>query len=123
MFPATLTVTVVALIGLLSWQLTNPPQLQRSTRAQRARAEVQQVVEASGLAKLVEANVRFTSSNIQGQNTLLGVVYVQRQEGVTASSQEIRNSLTRQIQTHLLKQGFNVTPLIDINVLEAPNST
>lgn len=123
MFPATLTVTVVALIGLLSWQLTNPPQLQRSTRAQRARAEVQQVVEASGLAKLVEANVRFTSANIQGQNTLLGVVYVQRQEGVSASSQEIRDSLTRQIQKHLLKQGFNVTPLIDINVLEPPNST
>ncbi|HCF28279.1 MAG TPA: TIGR00341 family protein [Cyanobacteria bacterium UBA11049] len=123
MFPATLTVTVVALIGLLSWQLTNSPQLQRSTRAQRATAEVQQVVEASGIAKLVEANVRFTSPNTQGQNTLLGVVYVQRQKGVSASSQEIRNSLTRQIQKHLIKQGFNVTPLIDINVLEAPNSS
>lgn len=121
MFPATLTVTVVALIGLLIWQLTNSPQLQRSTTAQRATAEVQQAVEASGIAKLVEANVRFTGPNPQGQNTLLGVVYVQRQEGVTASSQKIRDSLTRQIQTHLLKQGFNVTPLIDINVLEPPN--
>lgn len=122
-FPATLTVTVVALIGLLSWQLTNPPQLLRSTRAQRATAEVQQVVEASGIAKLVEANVRFTGPNTQDRNTLLGVVYVQRQKGVSASSQEIRDSLTRQIQKHLIKQGFNVTPLIDINVLEAPNSS
>jgi uncharacterized membrane protein len=69
---------------------------------------------------LVEANIRFTRSEVPGQNTLLGVVYVQRRSGVTASGEEIRNTLTRQIQTRLLEQGFNVTPLIDVNVLEAP---
>ena len=122
-FAATLAVTVVALVGLLAWQLSNPPDFQRSTRARRATAEIQQVIEASGTTQLVEANIRFTRSKIQGQNTLLGVVYVQRQPGVTASSQEIRNTLTRQIQTRLLKQGFNVTPLIDVNVLEAPTKT
>ncbi len=119
-FPVTFAVTIVALIGLLSWQLTNPPNLQRSTRAQRANAEVQQVVESSGIAQLVEANIRFTRPNLQGQNTQLGVVYVQRQSGVNASSEEIRTSLTRKIQTHLLEQGFNATPLIDVSVLEAP---
>lgn len=123
MFAATLAVTVVTLVGLLAWQLSNPPDFQRSTRARRATAEIQQVIEASGTTQLVEANIRFTRSKIQGQNTLLGVVYVQRQPGVTASSQEIRNTLTRQIQTRLLKQGFNVTPLIDVNVLEAPTKT
>lgn len=122
-FTATLAVTVVALIGLLTWQLSNPPEFQRSTRAQRATAEIGQVVEASGTSKLVESNVRFTRANVQGQNTLLGVIYVQRQPGVTVSSEEIRNTLTRQIQTRLLEQGFNVTPLIDINVLEAPTKT
>ena len=122
-FPAALAVTVVVLIGLLTWQLSNPPNFQRSTRAQRANAEIQQVVEASGTSKLVETNIRFTRSEIQGQNTLLGVVYVQRQPGVTASTEEIRNTLTRQIQTRLLEQGFNVTPLIDVNVLEAPTQT
>lgn len=122
-FAATLAVTVVALVGLLAWQLSNPPDFQRSTRARRATAEIQQVIEASGTTQLVEANIRFTRSKIQGQNTLLGVVYVQRQLGVTASSQEIRNTLTRQIQTRLLEQGFNVTPLIDVNVLEAPTKT
>lgn len=58
---------------------------------------------------------------MQGQNTLLGVVYVQRQPGITASSEEISNTLTRAIQTRLLAQGFNFTPLVDVNVLEAPN--
>lgn len=83
--------------------------------------EIGQVIEASGTSKLVEANIRFTAPDIQGQNTLLGVVYVQRQPGVTASREEIRTSLTRAIQSRLLAQGFNVTPLIDVNVLEAPN--
>ena len=81
------------------------------------------MVEANNTTKLVEANVRFTRAEAGGQNTLLGVVYVQRQPEVTASREEVRTSLTRQIQTRLLEQGFNVTPLIDVNVLEAPNKT
>jgi uncharacterized membrane protein len=88
-FAATLALTVAALIGLLTWQLSNP----------------------------------FTRSKIQGQNTLLGVVYVQRQLGVTASREEIAIALTRAIQTRLLEQDFNLTPLIDVNVLEVPNKT
>lgn len=121
-FPAALAVTVVALLGLLTWQFWNPPQLQRPSRAQRANAEIQKVVNRSGVAELVEVNVRFTGSNIKGQNTLLGIVYVQRRAGVTEDSEEIRSRITRAIQTHLLEQGFNVTPLIDVSVLEAPNS-
>lgn len=120
-FPVVLAVTVVALVGLLTWQFSSLPGLQRSTLTQRANADIQKVVNGSDLAKLVEANVRFTPSDIKGQNTLLGTVYVQRQAGVTESSQEIRDRLTRAIQTHLLEQGYNVTPLIDVSVLEAPN--
>lgn len=121
-FPAALAVTVVALLGLLTWQFWTPPQLQRPSRAQRANAEIQKVVNRSGVAELVEVNVRFTGSNIKGQNTLLGIVYIQRRAGVTEDSEEIRSRITRAIQTHLLEQGFNVTPLIDVSVLEAPNS-
>ncbi|MHC5937335.1 hypothetical protein [Nostoc sp.] len=61
--------------------------------------------------------MRFTRSNIEGQDTLLSVVYVQRQPGVTASSEEIRDRLTQSIQAQLLKQDFNVTPLVDVNLL------
>jgi len=119
-FLSALAATVVVLAGLLSWQLTNPPNLQRSSQAQRATAQIEQVVNESNLVKLVEANVRFTRANIKGQNTLLGVVYVQRQAGVTQSAEAIRDRLTRAIQTHLLEQGFNATPLIDVSVLEPP---
>jgi len=115
-----LVVTAIALTGLLTWQFINSPNLQRSSLAQRANAQVQKTVEQVGLAKLVEANVRFTRANIAGQDTLLSVVYVQRQPQATASSEEIRDRLTQAIQTQLLQQDFNVTPLVDVRVLETP---
>ncbi|MTJ10995.1 DUF389 domain-containing protein [Anabaena sp. UHCC 0204] len=119
-FFSALVITIMVLAGLLTWQFINSPNLQRSSLAQRANAEVQKTVEQVGLAKLIESNVRFTRSNIVGQDTLLCVIYVQRQPQVTASNQEISDRLTQSIQTHLLKQNFNVTPLVDVNVLETP---
>lgn len=121
-FRSALVITVIALAGLLTWQFSNSPNLERSSRAQRANAEVNKAVEQVGLVELVESNVRFTRPNIEGQNTLLSVVYVQRKPEVTASKEEIRSRLTQAIQTHLLKQRFNVTPLVDVNVLETPAS-
>lgn len=122
-FYSSLIITVLALIGLLTWQFSSSPNLQRSTITQRANAEVQKVIQQVDLAKLVESNVRFTRANIQGQNTLLAEVYVQRKPGVALQTEEIRSRLTQAIQTHLLQQGFNnVTPLVSVNVLEAPAS-
>ena len=123
LFPAALAVTVVVLALLLTWQFSHSPELQRPSVAQSAATEIQKVVNQSDLAELVETNVRFTRANIENQNTLLGVVYVQRQPDVTQSSEEIRDRLTRAIQTRLLEQGFNVTPLIDVSVLEPPTSS
>ena len=121
-FRSALVITVIALAGLLTWQFSNSPNLERSSRAQRANAEVNKAVEQVGLVELVESNVRFTRPNIEGQNTLLSVVYVQKKPEVTASNEEISSRLTQAIQTHLLKQGFNLTPLVDVNVLETPAS-
>ncbi|MBF2050178.1 MAG: TIGR00341 family protein [Elainella sp. C42_A2020_010] len=119
-FPAVLAGTVVILLGLLSWQFADSPNFQHSSRAQRANAEIQQVVEQSDWVELVEANLRFTRPNIQGQNTLLGTIYVQRRAGVNLSDADIRNRLTQDIQTRLLEQGFEVTPLMDVTVLSPP---
>jgi uncharacterized hydrophobic protein (TIGR00271 family) len=119
-FPATLAIVILALGGLLTWQFSNPPQLQHSSIAQRANTSVQQAIAQTETVKLVESNVRFTRSDIQGQNTLLCVVYVQRQPNDTRSDENIRTELTQAIQTRLVKQGFNVTPLVDVIVLDAP---
>lgn len=119
-FPLALTATVLALIGLLVWQLTTSPNLQRASLAQRANAIVQQVVEQEPAAQLVEANVRFTRSTIPEQNTLLSVVYVQRSPDTTTSNSVIRDRLTQAIQMQLQEKGLNVTPLVSVNVLEPP---
>jgi uncharacterized hydrophobic protein (TIGR00271 family) len=121
MFLTSLTATILLLAGLLSWQHANSPNLQRSSIAQRATKEVQKVVEESGVAQLVEANVRFTRPNLKSQETLLCVVYVQSSSAGSLSNEQIRSTLTQEIHTHLLQQGFSVTPLIDVNVLKEPS--
>lgn len=120
MFPIALGITLFGLAALMVWQFFATPNFQRSSRAQRINADVQKVVENNDLVKLVEANVRFTRPEIKGQNTALAVVYVQRQNGVTLPAEEIRDRLTREIQTHLLDRGFSVTPLVSVNVLDPP---
>jgi uncharacterized hydrophobic protein (TIGR00271 family) len=120
LFPASLAATLAALGGLLFWQFGSRPALQRATRAERAAREVQRVVDDSSLAKLVEANVRFTRANIGGQNTLLAVVYVQRGTQTDLPDAEIARRLTRRIQDQILAGGFNVTPLVQVTVLNPP---
>ncbi len=120
-FPVSVGISAIVLTGLLIWQFSSPPNLERSSRAQRANAQLQQVVQQNDSAQLVEANVRFTRATIQGQNTLLCVVYVQRQTEATRSAEQIRADLTQSIQSRLLKD-FNATPLVDVIVLEAPDA-
>jgi uncharacterized membrane protein len=119
-FLTALIITIIALSILLSWQFMNSPSLERSTIAQRANSELQKVVKQTNLAQLVESNVRFTRPNIEGQNTLLCVVYVQRRQGVTESAAAIRSRLTQAIHQHLRQENFNFTPLVDVIVLEQP---
>ncbi|MFE1748008.1 DUF389 domain-containing protein [Coleofasciculus sp. H7-2] len=120
-FPISVGISAIVLTGLLIWQFSSSPDLERSSRAQRANAQLQQVVKQNDSVQLVEANVRFTRANIQGQNTLLCVVYVQRQTEATRSAEQIRADLTQSLQSRLLKD-FNATPLVDVIVLEAPDA-
>lgn len=121
-FPGVITVTAIALGGLLTWQFWNPPQLERSSRAQRANAQVQQIVSQIPSVTLVESNVRFTRPSLQRRNTLLCVVYVQRSPNTTESPEAIRDRLTKAIQSRLQEQDFQVIPLVDVNVLSLPQS-
>jgi uncharacterized hydrophobic protein (TIGR00271 family) len=118
-FPFSLAVSTLALVGLLFWQFTGSPDLFRSTREQRATAIVQRILAESDLAYMVEANLRFTQPNIPDQNTLLGVIHVQKAEGATASTDEIDQQLTREIEQQLMIE-FDLTPLIDLQVMTAP---
>jgi len=121
-FYGSFAITLLLLAGLLFWQFRTTPNLQRSTIAQRAVEQVETVLAESDLAYLIEANMRFTLPSVQDQNTLLGIIYVQRQPDVTLPGEQIRQQLTAAIEQQLLAQQENITPLITVTVLDAPAS-
>lgn len=117
LFPVTLGITIVALSGLLSWQLTNPPNLERASRAQDATATIQSVVQNHPTLTFIDADVRFTRSLPTNRHTLLCVLYVQRQPQNQLSPEAIRDDLTADLQNKLEQAMPNVTPLVQVNVL------
>jgi uncharacterized membrane protein len=121
-FPVSVVISLVAMVGLLIWQLTGSPDLFRSTREQRAVAVVQEILSQNNTAQLVEANLRFTQPNITNQNTLLGVIYVQKATETELPVDLIDQALTEQIEERLITE-FDVTPLIDVQVMTAPPDT
>jgi uncharacterized hydrophobic protein (TIGR00271 family) len=120
LFYVSLAVSAVGVAALLAWQFSSSPEFQRSTRSQQAVGEVQEVVNDSNLADLIEANLRFTRPATDSPETLLGVVYVQRKAEVDLPGDVIRQELTQSIQRAIQEQGFDVVPLIDVSVLEPP---
>ncbi len=118
-FPASVAFSAVALAALLTWQFWSTPDLQRTSRSQAALSSVRKAVGGVDGAVLVEADVRFTRSNVKGQNTLLATVYVQR-EGGRAPADSLRATLTRRIQTQLLEEDYNVLPLVSVMLLDPP---
>lgn len=118
-FPASLVVSGLVLAGLLFWQFTGSPDLFRATREQRTRATIQDIVSSSGVAHLVEANARFTQPNISNQNTLLVIVYVQKDKDSELSTEQIDQMLTEQIEERLTST-YQVTPLVDVQVFTVP---
>lgn len=118
-FIASLAVSFLVAAGLIWFQFSTTPDLQRTTRAQRAVSEAEQVIDESELASFISANFRFTEPTPSPGEILLGTLYVQRAEGVLLPDEQIEAQLVQQIQQRLVGQGFNVTPLLSISVLEA----
>jgi len=116
-FPVVMACTALFLGGLLAWQFSSKPSLQRSSRVERATATITRSVNDSGVASLVSAQVRFTRPDIHGENTLLATIYVQSRN----SPLLVRKRLTSRLQRNL-QAGFNVTPLVDVIVLHPPGS-
>lgn len=100
--------------GLLAWQFAERPALLRSSEAQRAAAGVRDAVRASGLARLVQVDASFPRTGLAGEERLLLRVTV---EGDTREAERIAAALRAAIALQL-REAQDVTPLIDITVLE-----
>ncbi len=114
-----LVVSAIALAALLAVQYHGAPTLQRSTESQRAAAEIRKAVDSTEIARLVEANVRFTRANIQGQDSLLCVLYVQPL-GTQYTDERVRRAVEKAVTDRLERQ--NVTPLLSVQVVRPLSS-
>jgi uncharacterized membrane protein len=115
-------VSVLVFAGLLVWQFSSSPSLQRSTQAQRALPIAEQVISEHSDVRLVEANFRFTRppGSSGEKEALLGVVYVEKVGETAVTNDFLQQQLEEDIQQNLLAQGFHVKPLITVTVLEPP---
>ncbi len=116
--PIVLLASALLMAGLLTWQFSSSPFLQRSSRAQRADAEVQEVVRQAEAVKLIETSVRFPSVDVSSQTPLLVEVAVQRQGTGNLSDEALQAQLSKSIRDRLTAADFEVDPLIDITIFD-----
>jgi uncharacterized membrane protein len=107
--------------GLLAVQVGSPePFLVRSTLEQEARTLVIRELQGMPEAFLASADVRFTRANIPDQSTLLVVLHVQRRGDNGVGEQELGTRVVERVRRAIAEAGMNVTPLVDVTVLDAP---
>lgn len=115
-----LALTAVGLAALLGWQFQDRPDLERATRTQRLAHLVNQTLDDSAEVHPVDIEVRFTRPDIKGQNTALVVVYAQKRPGTTGAPEAIAKQVGDRIRQQIQAGDFNVTPLVDVTVIEPP---
>lgn len=113
--------TVLAIGALLFLQLSGGPVLERGTLEQHITAEVKQLIMTDTLAAPVEVESRFTRANIAGQRPLLVEAYVQPTARWTSADTLLKRRLVRDIQQHIRRQWPELTPLVQISVVEPPD--
>ena len=120
LFRAGLAASALALVALLAWQFTSPLALQRASLDHEIASQMRQAVEESALAAPVEVSARFTRTDVQGQSTLLGVVYAQRHAGVTFSDEEVSQQLAELLRREVRARWPYVTPLVRVSLFDPP---
>jgi uncharacterized hydrophobic protein (TIGR00341 family) len=119
LFPAAVVASAAGVMLLLAVQFSKPPYLQRSSIQQHAVAAIQDALDTRSDVYLAEARVTFTRPNIPGQDTLIAHLTLQR-KAEAASAEVLRAELTPFLQQTLIAQQWNITPLVDIIILDPP---
>ena len=121
---ASLAVTVLMLGGMLTWQLTDPLRLERSSASTRATEIIRAVVQESNFGTLVSVEASFRSSDSYGENALLANVYVERpRHDAVLSDAEMAAWLRDEIQRRLQFENPQVAPLVNVTLLDPPPFT
>jgi uncharacterized hydrophobic protein (TIGR00271 family) len=109
--------SLATIAALFAWQMADPPNLQRSSTAQRAAQDARQMIDRSGLAKVVTLDAQFTRADIEGQNTLLVTAYVQPSGASHAGNDgDLESRLEEGVKARLASR-YNVSPVADVTIL------
>jgi uncharacterized hydrophobic protein (TIGR00341 family) len=114
---AALTLSFFSLIVLLTVQHWDKPSLQRSTISTRAEQVIQEVVEGSGAATLIEASARFPRPSAGAGKTLLCVVYVRPSLSNPHPHERLSERLRASIRESLSRQEWGIEPVVEVRVL------
>lgn len=115
-----LVASAVLLLGLIGWQAAMP-QLRRLSQQQRAIGIMQQVVQENDAVGLVAADARIVRVPVTDEELLFGQVYVRPRvplSDLPVGSEELESILRRAVQLRLLERGIDVSPLVDVTILE-----
>jgi len=123
-FYVSLALTVVALVGLLTWQFISPLRLERQSRSTLAAETIRSVIQERKIAHLVTMDARFENTDVYGENTLLADVYVERlPDDPDLTDAEIEEALRQAIQRTLQSENPQMAPLVEVIVLAPPPYT
>lgn len=110
-------VTLVLLVGLVTFQLRESPSLQRASVQTEVEADLSRLVEEDPQAGLVQVDAGFTRPNIPGQDTVLAIVYVQPAAGVDPDELEAR--LGDELSAAMTAR-HDVVTLVTVTAIPAP---
>lgn len=116
--------SLVALLlagGLLWLQLRPPPALERGSLAQRAVAEANAALEASGLARSLRAEADFAATDRPGTAPLMVTLDAEAlAEGSGATLAELEARLEERIRERLRNWSPEVAPFVTVNLFASP---
>jgi uncharacterized membrane protein len=121
-FVVSLVLTVLALGGMLTWQLTDPLRLERRSINTQAAEVIQTVLQENEHVRPVSIEASFKESKANGSNVLVANVYVLRLREA-GSNPDFEKQLQMNIQQALQENNPQIMPLVEVIVLEPPPNT
>jgi uncharacterized hydrophobic protein (TIGR00341 family) len=115
-FYVALVASVVALIALLTIQISTDVSLQQTSLSQQLSNDLRMVIEESDLVHLIEVQGHFTQANINDQFVFLATVHARRKPDAQMDPAILEEMLQRSLEIKVAERELPIIPLIRVNI-------
>jgi uncharacterized hydrophobic protein (TIGR00341 family) len=115
-FHVALVASVVALVALLSIQISTDVSLQQTSLSQQFSNDLRMVVEDNEFVHLVEVEGHFAQPSINDQFIFLATVHARRKPDVPIEPAVLEEMLQRSLEIKVAERELPIIPLIQVNV-------